>query len=56
MDDNPQFLINAIEYLQKNPIPDPPKQQLNLDLEEFTIEKQKATQQATQQATQHEME
>ena len=39
MDDNPQFLINAIEYLQKDFIPDPPKQQLNLDLEEFTWEK-----------------
>ena len=40
MDDNPQFLINAIEYLQKDPIPDPPKQQLSLELEEFTLEKQ----------------
>jgi len=39
MDDNPQFLINAIEYLQKDFIPDPPKQQLNLDLEKLTWEK-----------------
>jgi len=36
MEDNPQFLINAIEYLQKDPIPDPPKQQLDLNLENFT--------------------
>ena len=35
MDDNPQFFINAIEYLLKDPIPDPPKQQLSLPLEEF---------------------
>jgi hypothetical protein len=34
MDDNPQFFINAIEYLLKDPIPDPPKQQLTLPLEE----------------------
>ena len=30
MDDNPQLFINAIEYLQKDPIPDPPKQQMDL--------------------------